>query len=294
MIFKYNLYGMKILSNISFDFLQKVDIPDCSKEVRIVFTVKKIRNRNKIEMIYLNKNQINLYIGSIAEYNINFDDNIIYCYGENQSSITSTLFNLPFCIYCAVNDIILLHCSGFVYNNEVYSLTGPKGSGKSTMILHISEYLPFFSDDVIAVDNEMLCYSGNYSIKIYDEIFETKEFNNVEDVKERNLLGKKVLIVNNRVSSPLKISKIFSINRCESSKIFKERISLEKQKELMLLNSIVGLNVLGSEYLEIIKNTSTFAKLMKNIDLYNLYIEDNLKKFSNNFLTILDTIIGEK
>ena len=97
----------------------------------------------------------------------------MYVFCANINIFLETFLNIPFSIYCLINDLgILLHCSAVYNKNFVLAFSGKKGIGKSTIMEaflkhNICNY-SFYSDDTlrIALDKNNDCYSSLPFVKI--------------------------------------------------------------------------------------------------------------------------------
>lgn len=226
--------------------------------------------------------QVNL--ATFAEYLIYPQEKRIIAYVRNENYFLSTFFNIPCSVLALINDRLLLHSSGVVYNGELFNFTANKGVGKTTLmsILLLKE-CDFFSDDTIILNinpNQILANTTVDLIKLCEDTYSSLVDDNFE-IKNKNVAGKACIMSSELCAKgaylgTLPVKKIIKINRHSyKSPVIKQMISRTAKMSLFISN-IVGITHFNIElYSKVLEITNNI-----NFDLikfYNLFLPDDLK-----------------
>lgn len=171
-IFKYNGFGLKILSEIEFPEL----MPDEFQEEDITISLGKIKqgiiseNSHLIKTSSTFKNEFFLNVPNVAQYLTSKGKKIIVEPHENSNDSSIRLFLLSNAMAALLvqRNQILLHASAIIHENELILFLGDSGAGKSSIAAELSKRgYTIFSDDVCVLQPILEKDKSVYAIASY-------------------------------------------------------------------------------------------------------------------------------
>lgn len=171
--FKYNGFGLKILSEIEFPEL----MPDEFEEEDITISLGKIirgeitpENSDQAKASPAIKNEFYLNVPDVAQYLTSRGNKIRVDPHENSNESSIRLFLLSNAIAALLvqKNQILLHASAIIHENELILFLGESGAGKSSIAAELSKRgYTIFSDDVCVLQPILDEHKSAYAIASY-------------------------------------------------------------------------------------------------------------------------------
>ena len=286
-IFEYYVYGHKLLSNVQLPMLTPY-INQCT--ICDVTLVVKADNKCKndgdwqITTSFQGDNCV-LKIGNKVVYHIDCAKNSIEVKTCDLAWMKSTILNLPFALYFAIKDMILLHASALIDNNgDVIPLCAPKGTGKTTLSLGLSRFFDFYSDDTVMVrlhEGELQCFCGSSWIKLNEDSFKLLGVKQEFDSLQKNVQGKAYYNLGDDLQFEHgKIKKLFFLRRI-GNEVKMAKITQPFTRKIFLHANICGSTILGYEYCKKIEKSKVFSYILTNTEFIKITIQDDIELFEN-------------
>ncbi len=279
----YNIYGKAVGINVKLPLLKEIETVDCDIHIFVEYTT--IDGDEGIHIIE-DAGKFTVQLGKLALYTIDTLENRFYCKSRDFEAFFSTLFNIPFSVYCLSKNEILFHASSLVYNGQVICLTGCKGAGKSTLTEILNQYDEFqiFGDDTVCIDNNLICNRAHNLLKQTPETVNALE---IKTLDEKNVAGKFYTNFNSDLNTS-KIKKIIQIVRTES-----DEFELKLATTHLKINNIFKTNIVGISHMPF----CLIAKALKlnidsNVCVYELFVPNNLKCLLENKIQLKELIIN--
>ena len=285
-MFEYFVYGHKLISNIRLHILESFNGQTTIDF--IIFTVhidKSIKyNSNRTIETFFDDNKCILTLGNKTTYIIEPFKNRIKVITSDFIWMESTFLNLPFAIFFALKNMLLLHASTLIdYNNIAIPLCANKGVGKTTTSIGLSNFFDFYSDDTLLINlenNKLNCYFGTKFIKLNKDTFSLMNSNKKFENFKKNIQGKAYYNFGKEIKeiSGAYINKLYFLKR-EWGETRMDTISHPFKKKMYLHINICGTSTLGYEYCKIIVKNIVFDYIISNVEFFKLTLKDDLKYF---------------
>lgn len=152
---KYNIYGLKVLSEFKLNELEEFDADNFDVVIRKGQVKFDFQHSYKLfEDVYFVKkpNLFQLSVDKIANYNITNGNEILIDIEKNTelNEFKIFLFGTCFAALLLQRKIICLHSAGIIQNGKVNLFLGNSGMGKSTLTsFFIKHGYQFLGDDVL-------------------------------------------------------------------------------------------------------------------------------------------------
>ncbi len=290
--YEYCLYGYKVISNMKVDILPPfVSTSSVYDELQMSISITNEELLEAWNLEYkVTGDIIHLSIGDNIQYDIYLTKNVINIKARRYIILQASLLNLPFALFFAYRNALLLHASGVLYNNKLFAFSGNKGVGKSTLTSILSKKLCFFSDDTILVKNYEFtrCYPGIQRIKMHEDTYSIYNDSDIHfNEYEKNLQHKAIVNIKNSICGEQlleakKLEALFVIYRTEKNSVFINPVKSNIAKKALLHSSICGIDSLGKEFNSIIKHNLVYASLFKSIPIYRLHISNDINSVVDN------------
>lgn len=241
-------------------------------------------------------------------YIFEYKDKIKYKISQNKMFIdsinfeyfTSTFFNIPLSVWLILNNRILLHTNGLVFNNKLYPFCGKKGVGKSTLVLSNvfnNKNIKFFSDDTICIGFEkekLFAYCPINIIKLHKDSYDLLIDDGNFELRQKNIMNKAYVEIEEKYlhnCNKIELETLFLLDRNNNICCIEiEDITNNLQKKEILVS-----NVIGYKYLErtlLMKVINIFKKIdISSLHIIRLNIPNDLNYMINNFW---EDLINEK
>lgn len=176
-MFKYNIYNLKILSEISLSDIKETQFED-KEDIKIILE-KYTGNPELLNNTSLKfeNNEFEMIQKDIGIFNIS-ENTIKVIYSEKTTNEEISLFVLGTCIGYLLykNDYLPIHGSSIYTDKGAVFFIGNSGHGKSTLLnTFISKNYKMISDDIIGlkeINNQMNIYSSFPRTKIWKDTAE--------------------------------------------------------------------------------------------------------------------------
>lgn len=226
-----------------------------------------------------------LRIGNKVIYYIDCIENLIEVKTCDLTWMESTFLNLPFALFFAIKDMILLHASALIDNTgNIIPLCAPKGTGKTTLSLGLSSYFDFYSDDTVMVKlnkGKLQCFFGTGWVKLNKDSFQLLGVKQEFDSLRKNIQGK--VYYNLRGESHVShgvINKLFFLNR-DGDEVKMDKICQTFTRKICLHANVCGTATLGYEYCKMIEKNSVFKYILENTEFIKITMCDDIELFEN-------------
>lgn len=241
---------------------------------------------------YTESGMIGIWKG--IHYYMNFEEHNIEVYCGEDDDAYLFILNIPLSILLAYDDKLIFHSSNLLINGNLYSFSGPKGVGKSTITAILSQKsdVILFSDDTICIDvNNSSVYSNYYVTKYTKHTLDILKLtncftNNCLDYKNNKYINKILYTGGAYDISRLQICYLFRDN------IFYNIIVTNKFAQIdLFLRNIVGIKYCNKKMREKIVNNvyNLFGRCDYKSQIINMPNIGNFNKelIKNKLLNIL-------
>lgn len=283
-MYNYELYHLKISSNIAIAGLNPTDLSSESYDIKIVANMIEnnllLEDENKLQV---DKNNFYLSIKNVAIYQIKDDSTINIKYHSSASSEEISLYLLGSCLGIILfkKGFFPLHASSiYLPNKGTIFFAGASGAGKSTILnAFLKKGYQMVSDDISAfkINNEVSVLPSFPRTKIWQDSANKLNINTLTLPRIHRDVDKYSYTVENsqfynRVSKPYAL---YEINKYAGEKVYLDEIKSFSKIEL------IHRNTYRVEYIESLKISKEHFKqinsLAKQIKVKKIYrpIEKN-------------------
>ena len=254
--------------------LTETELDSCF-DIELNVTYKKIESINSV-VISEEDDCFRIRISIYAVYTVYKTQDRIECEVFGFEEFFSTLFNIPFSVYCIIRGECVLHSCSVICNEQLICFAGEKGVGKSTLMkLLDGEKMTAFSDDTIKVSVDKMAYKAHSLMKLTENTVSALNVCKLLGVK--NAAGKQYV----RITSENTEKKIGAVILLKRGKYSKKIIPVVNSslKTGIFCENIVGINYFCTSLL------SRSLEISKNIELKInfgiLSLPDDISKLCN-------------
>lgn len=289
-LFNYYAFNLIIASQIKLPGIvetRKQKEPDLTILRGNVDPLNAGANMDGLINYHVNNDEIYLWWDDIGKVKIKSGNQIIVDLNNNKID-----FMIPFLLGPVM--ALLLHQKGFLVlhgsavniKDGVAAFVGQRGIGKSTIAVHLLKNgYPLITDDIIAIrfDNNIPhIYPGYYHVRLSkDSYSQIKDYTHILS-PIRTLVGKSLCDASNGFSSePLKLKKIYLLEKGQTMRIFK----LKSQDVLIkLINNSVANEIFSKK--DQVKNLIECTNLINNASISILKINHSYNTLPNSIIQI--------
>lgn len=263
----YHIYQLVVQSNVPMPLL-----PECSTTPNVDITIE------VCYIPYLADNAIRvtesrgLYtveLGPYAVYTIDPINGRFECSAIHFEAFFSTLFNIPFSVYFALQGERLLHTCTMFYDQRLICFVGEKGSGKSTLTRMLDgTVFRLYSDDTLRLTESMIGYRAHHLIKFTDQ---TTTALRLQTTNVKNAVGKQYAYI---ASPPVaaSVGALIAIKRTSAQP------SVKKLSAPLARKTLFCGNIVGAQYFPALLLKALFSESVPPFPCYMLCIPDGLTR----------------